>query len=78
MISHSEKWYNPSVREENAHLNFKDSKVVYTAEHLGTVLDSDLTLGYLKKRYRVSSDKPYVKFFQLNTVTGIKSPLTGI
>ena len=76
MISNSDKWINPGERQENVHLNFKDSKFIYTAEHLGTVLDSDVTVGYLKKKYRVSHDKPYVKLFKLNTLTGLKYQLS--
>lgn len=69
----NEKWKNPAVREENAHLDFKGAKLVYTAEHLDTVLDSDITLGYLKKRYR---EKSHVVFYQLNTLTGLKTQIS--
>lgn len=66
---------NPAERDENAHLDFRKADRIYFAEHLGTILDNDMSLGYLKYWYRVKTPKPHVTLWELDPITGFKHEL---
>lgn len=60
-MENAEKWVNPAVREENAHIDLRSAPKFYMATVNNTVLETDVSLKYLEKRYR---EKPSITLWE--------------
>ena len=61
VTENEEKWVNPAVREENTHIDVRRAPKFYSATLNGTVLEIDVSLQYILKRYR---DKLHVTLWE--------------